>query len=98
MNTVKLFALGVFTATLVGCGAPAPQVVTKPTLVYVSVPAELTAPVIPERPMSVDEYLQLGPVEERERELMRYSAYLMGVVAKVNERLRAIANLQAPAQ
>lgn len=98
MNTVKLFALGMFTAALVGCGTPPPQVVTKPTLVYVSVPAELTAPVIPERPMSVDEYLQLGPVEERERELMRYSAYLMGVVAKVNERLRAIANLQASAQ
>ena len=98
MNTVKLFALGVFTAALVGCGTPAPQVVTKPTLVYVSVPAELTEPVIPERPMSVDEYLQLGPVEERERELMRYSAYLMGVVAKVNERLRTIANLQTPPQ
>lgn len=98
MNTVKLFALGMITAALVGCGTPAPQVVTKPTLVYVSVPAELTAPMIPERPMAVEEYLQLGPVEERERELMRYSAYLMGVIAKLNERLRTIANLQTTPQ
>lgn len=98
MNTVKLFALGMITAALVGCGTPAPQVVTKPTLVYVSVPAELTTPVTPERPMAVEEYLQLGPVEERERELMRYSAYLMGVIAKLNERLRTIANLQTTPQ
>ena len=98
MNTVKLFALGMITAALVGCGTPAPQVVTKPTLVYVSVPAELTAPKITERPMAVEEYLQLGPVEERERELMRYSAYLMGVIAKLNERLRTIANLQTTPQ
>lgn len=98
MNTVKLFALGMITTALVGCSTPAPQVVTKPTLVYVSVPAELTAPMIPERPMAVEEYLQLGPVEERERELMRYSAYLMGVIAKLNERLRTIANLQTTPQ
>lgn len=98
MNTVKLFALGMITTALVGCGTPTPQVVTKPTLVYVSVPAELTTPVTPERPMAVEEYLQLGPVEERERELMRYSAYLMGVIAKLNERLRTIANLQTTPQ
>lgn len=91
---LRLVAVLILLAMLVGCGATAPKqpAPTEYKEVTVKVPKNLTAQLKPNRPIAPEKYLAMT-LDDREDYLVMYTQHQMAVINVLNERLRTIDKL-----
>lgn len=97
MQTIKSFFTAVATALLVvtasGCAfTQPPKTVYKTETVYYEVPEQLTANVVPQRPVTKEEYLRMA-IYERESYMADYATQNLKALHKCNAQLSSIAEL-----
>jgi hypothetical protein len=96
----QLLVTILFSLILVGCGSTPryDKLEIKDTQVIVQrVPEELTAPCVPKKPPTKEDFLKLKP-HEREASLTEYSSGLLGVIKDCNVQLKKIRELPLPTE
>lgn len=97
MQSIKSFFIAVITAMLgiavTGCAVTQPpKVVYKSETIYQEVPAQLTAVVVPTRPIPKEQYLSMA-IYEREGYMADYSVQTLKSLHTCNAQLSAISEL-----
>lgn len=93
---VKVLLLIALTFILQGCGTPNTKAnvisMTEKEYVYTTIPSELLEPIIPDRPMSKEEYLKLTP-PMREKYMASHAQYLLLIIKKLDIQLKKIEDI-----
>lgn len=92
----KHLLISLLLATVTGCSVfkkPEPVVVIKKEIVHISIPEALLVKCKATKPIPVEEFLSLDPIE-RETYLSNYATRLLGVIKDCDNRFTAIGELQ----
>lgn len=90
MRNLRLLSIIPIIAMLMACGStPKTEVVTKTVYITPDVPTSLFKPVVPERPMTKELYMNLT-IWERETYLTEYVQKLMELLASRNTDVKSI--------